>query len=344
MLTVTETYRINDIWKRDATSKKWQVEFYGDSLINLLPDPATRLRTMPLRIPYPLRQEHDIAVHLPDRDWEIPTVDKTIAHEAFSFRARRSFTGKVVRYQFECETKVPELPPQKVADYLVKLDEMETELGESLERPDDSARHFTADLNWLMLVIGGFGGACTLAGVVAGWFLTRTRTVAAPGEVPPLLDAAPQLQGLRGWLILVGIGLCLGLPMRAYFVLSNWEGYFSLQVWQSFALPQSDQYHPGYAPLLIYELLGNIAILGLNALALALFFTKRRAFPKVFLLLLWANALLMVSDELIGRQIPFLAEESDDASLRLAIRAVFYAVLWTAYTLKSRRVKATFVH
>ena len=344
VLTVTETYRIKDIWKRDATSKKWQAEFYGESLVNLLTDPSTRLRTMPLRIPYPLRQEHEIAVHLPDRDWEIPSADKTIEHEAFSFRARRSFTGKVVRYQYECETKVPELPPQQVANYLIKLDEMETELGESLERPDNSARHFTANLNWLMLVIAGFGSAFTLAGVVAGWFLTRNRSVAAPGEVPPLLDAAPHLQGLRGWLILVGIGLCLGLPLRGYVLLSNWEGYFSIQVWQSFALPQSDQYHPGFAPLLIYELLGNIAILGVNVLALALFFTKRKAFPKVFLVLLWANAILIGSDELLYRQIPFLAKESSDASLRLAIRAGFYAVLWTAYTLKSRRVKATFVH
>jgi hypothetical protein len=345
VLTVTESYRINDIWKLDATSKKRQAEFYGESLVNLLTDPSTRLRTMPLRIPFPLRQEHDIAVHLPDSDWDIPKADKTIEHEAFSFRARRSFTGKVVRYQFECETRVPELPPQKVADYLVKLEEMETELGESLERPDDKPGHLFANLNWLMIVIAGFGGVFTLAGVLIGWHLTRTRTVAGPGEVPPLLlEATPELHGLRGWLILVGVGLGLGLVMRSYFLLSNWEGYFSIQVWQSFAMPQSDQYHPGYAPLLIYELLGNIALFGVNVLALVLFFTKRKAFPKVFLLLLWASAILVVSDELICRQIPFLAKESDAASARLAIRGVFHAVLWTAYTLKSRRVQATFIH
>ena len=81
-----------------------------------------------------------------------------------------------------------------------------------------------------------------------------------------------------------------------------------------------------------------------RSLALVLFFMKRKAFPKFFLLLLWASAILVVSDELIGRQIPFLAKESDAASARLAFRAVFHAVLWTAYTLKSRRVQATFIH
>ncbi|MGC3960112.1 MAG: DUF3857 domain-containing protein [Verrucomicrobiota bacterium] len=344
VLTINETYSIKDLWKLDTPSKKWQAEFYGESLVNLLTDPTTRLRKMPLRIPFPLRQEHEITVHLPDRDWEIPSADKTIEHEAFSFRARRNFTGKVLRYQFECETKVSELPPQKVADYLIKLDEMETALGESLERPDNTPHHFTANLNWLMIVIAVFGGIFTLAGVCLGWFLTRSRNVASPGEIPPLLDTAPQLRGLSGWLILVGFGLCLSLPMRGYFLLSNWDGYFSIQVWQNFAMPQSDRYHPGYAPLLIYELLGNIAIIGLNVLTIGLFFMKRKAFPRVFLLFLWTNAFLIVSDELICRQIPFLAKESSAASTRLAIRAVFYAVLWTAYTLKSRRVRATFIH
>jgi hypothetical protein len=343
VLTITERYQIEDIWKLDTTSRKRQAEFCGESLINMLTDPSTRLRTMPLRIPFPLRQEHEIVVHLPDSDWNIPQVDKTIAHEAFSFRSRRNFTGKVVRYQYECETKVPELPPQKVADYLIKLDQMETDLVEILERPDDAPGPVAANLNWLMIVIAGFGAVFTLAGTFWGWQRTQAVTVAGPGEIPPVLDASVQLQGLGGWLILVGFGLCVGLLTRSYLVLSNWDGYFSLQVWQSFALPQSDQYHPAYAPLLIVELLGNIALFGINLLAVGLFFTKRKAFPKVFLLLLWASAILIVGDELVCRQIPFLAKESNAASFRLMTRSVSCALLWSAYTLKSRRVKATFV-
>ena len=31
--------------------------------MNLLTTPSTRLRTMPLRVPFPLRREHEIVIH-----------------------------------------------------------------------------------------------------------------------------------------------------------------------------------------------------------------------------------------------------------------------------------------
>lgn len=338
LLTVTEYYRIRDIWKLNATTKKREFTFYGDSLVNVLTDPSTRLRKMPLRIPYPLKREHEIAIHLPDSDWTIANTEKTIDSDAFIFHYRRNFSGKIVRYHFDCETKVSELPAPKVAAYLDRLDKMELEVGEQLERPDYGGKGAVHSLNWLVVVVAIFGLIFTFA---AGIWLWRM-SMAPSGEPPPLI-IDPQLQGLGGWLFLVGVGICLGPISRTLLLLKNWEGYFSIHIWQTFALPQSEQYHPAYAPFLIFELLGNIALLGLNVLVVAFYFAKRKWFPKSYVLLLWSNALFLLTDELVGAQFPFLPNDSKAVALQQVFRLMFLATIWTLYMVRSRRVKATFV-
>ena len=343
VLILTEHYQIRDIWKLNPATKMKEAEFYGDNLLNVLTDPNTRLRSMPLRIPFPLQREHQILVHLPDREWNIPNAEKTIDHDAFFFHYRRTFSGKIVRYQFECKTKIPELPAQKVADYLVKLDEMETEVGEKLQRPDDDLKHVVGSLNWLMVVTAAFGAVSTLAGVFWVWRAPRPAGNFDSGQLAALSLEDQKLQGLGGWLFLVGFGLCLGPITRIVMLLKSWEGFFSIHVWQAVAMPQGDQYHPLYAPLLICELLGNIALIGLNVLAISLYFAQRKAFPKTFMLLLCASAVLIIADNLVSHQIPFLADQTRGASSQIAFRAVLNAIIWSAYMLKSRRVKNTFV-
>ena len=343
VLVVTEQYQIRELWKLSPDTKKREAEFRGDSLVNLLTDPKTRLRTMPLRLPFPLRREHEIVIHLPDPDWTLPPKEKTIDHDAFLFHYHRTLTGKVLRYRFDLETRTPELPPQKVADYLARLDEMETDVGEKLERPDDGVNGIkpgTGNLNWLMVFIALFGGAFTLAAMIWAWRSTRVSGDIIPPELSP---EEKQLRGIGGWLVLVGIGLFSGPIARLFVLMRNWEGYFSLHVWQSVAMPQSAQYHPLYAPLLVVEMLGNIGILGLSLLTLGFFLQKRKAFPKTFILLFWANAFFLIADELCCRQIPALAKGSNGDSIQTMARALFMAGIWSGYMLKSRRVKITFI-
>ena len=116
-----------------------------------------------------------------------------------------------------------------------------------------------------------------------------------------------------------------------------------MDVWQSVAMPKGEQYHPLYAPLLIFEVLGNVALLGLSVLTLCLFFAKRTLFPKAFIALMVANAIFLCVDQLVGNRIPWVAAQSNASSGRALFRAVTQAVIWSAYMLKSKRVKGTFV-
>lgn len=141
----------------------------------------------------------------------------------------------------------------------------------------------------------------------------------------------------------MGIGLCLGPIVRIVGIAQNREGFLSIHVWQMVAMPQGEQYHPLFAPLLIFEVLGNNLLLGLNVLTICLFFAKRRIFPRAYIVLVASNVALLMTDELAGSRIPFVAAESDPSSRRELFRVAAYAVIWVAYMLKPKRVKATFV-
>jgi hypothetical protein len=338
VLTLQERYQIRDLWKRDGTTKRWQADFVGESLLDMLTEPATRLRKMPLRLHHPQRREHEVTVHLPGRDWQIPNTSSEVRHDAFTFRYRREFAKSKLNLFYECETHQPEISPARVADYLKKLKEMEAALGDTLFRMDNQPGAVFARINWLMIVVALFGlGAAT-------FFSARIwRTGAASSSLPPPYPDANSLNGLGGWLVLVGLGICLGPFTRVIPLAQNWEGFFAIDVWQNVATPQGADYHPLLGPLLIFEVLSNAFLFVLNLLAIALFFKKRRAFPKVYIGLLLGGSILVIADELLSLGIPLLGDTKGTFNAASLVRTFAVSLLWCAYMLKSRRVQATFV-
>jgi hypothetical protein len=337
LLAVEESYTITNLWARDEAAKLWKACLYADNLYNTLTDPKTRLRKFPLALAYPLLRQQEVIVHLPDRDWQITDLGTNIEHDAFSFSYHRQFHGSTVKFNYECRTRLASVPVELIPGYLTRLDRMEDLLTDTLQRSDEDS---ATGINWLMVVTAMFGAGATVAGGV--WYWRRLNANrAAP---PPLLITGGPLQGLKGWLFLVGLGLCLAPFVRMVTIGQNWEGYFSIQVWQNFAMPRGASYHPFYGPLLIFELLGNIFLFGLNLLVLGLFFTKRRAFSGHYMGLILYNAIFLILDDVGCALIPSIAATATGRSHVDAIRATIFAVVWCLYMVKSRRVKATFIN
>jgi hypothetical protein len=335
ILVVEESYTITNLWTRNEAQKLWKACFYADNLYHALTDPNTRLRKTPLALSYPMLRQQEVIVHLPDKEWQIPDLETNIEHDAFSFNYHRKLHGSTVTFNYECRTKLAIVPVALVSSYLTERDRVEDLLSDTLQHGDGEN---TNGINWLMIVIAIFGaGATTVAGV---WYWRHMN--ARPRTMPPVLTVGRQLQGLGGWLILVGFGLCLAPFLRIVTIGQNWEGYFSNQVWQIVAMPQGQSYHPFYAPLLIFELLGNIFLFGLNLLVLCLFFTKRRAFPNLYITFILCYAAFLILDDLGCALIPSVKSTASGKDHTETIRAMFYAVIWCLYMVKSRRVKSTF--
>jgi hypothetical protein len=337
VLTVSEHYELHNLWTRDKAEGRWEADFYADSLYNILPDPTTRLRKNPLHIPFPFRRTHEVVVHLPDSDWKVPEKKVEIDDSAFHFLYNCRFKGSVMTASFECETRVREIPADLVAGYLGHRRQMEDELGVRLYHADTRGPAI-ARLNWLMVIIAAFGlGTALLGGT---WIWHRTKM---PADAPPPLPEHPELQGLGGWLILVGFGLCMAPIVRASQLLKEWEGFFSIETWQAFAMPGSEQYHALFGPVLAFEVLGNCFLLGTNVALICFFFGKRRLFPKLFIAFILSNALFLVVDEGVVGLLPSVVDPQGTSTHSEVFKAVFQAIIWSLYMVKSRRVRTTFV-
>jgi hypothetical protein len=152
------------------------------------------------------------------------------------------------------------------------------------------------------------------------------------------------LRGIRGWLIFPLLGLIINPFRVSFFLYKHLWPIFSKGFWEVLTTPESKAYHPLWAPVLILEMTGNLAIIALGIVALWYFLRKSRLAPR--LLISWLGLILVVvwADHFLANLIPAVAKQSHTESIKEIARAVLGAAIWIPYFLVSKRVKATFVN
>ena len=91
--------------------------------------------------------------------------------------------------------------------------------------------------------------------------------------------------------------------------------------------------------MLLFELLGNLLLLVLSALSIYTYFKKHRSFPLVFIVLLVSAVLVPTIDEAVTASIPDVEPTATGELIGRWVRAI----LWIAYTLRSVRMRSTFL-
>ena len=153
-----------------------------------------------------------------------------------------------------------------------------------------------------------------------------------------------ELEGLGGWLVLVGIGLVLS-PIRLVFQSAIvFVPVFQDGTWQAITDPNSAQFIPYVGMLISFEILVNISFLLMGIALLYLFFTKHKLFPKAYIGFSIISVSLLLIDAwastLVFPDMPmFDAETAGELA-----RGLVAAAIWIPYMLVSKRVKATFIH
>ncbi len=151
------------------------------------------------------------------------------------------------------------------------------------------------------------------------------------------------LEGLKGWLILIGIGLVL-TPLRImYESLPTFSAIFTDGSWGVLTSPSSEAYNPLWGPILLAEA-GILFSLVVGWIFVAyLFFLKKKSFPNWYIcLLLFSFAFIFIDAAGIYAIRPDLPIFDTDTKIDIA-RSLIVCLIWIPYMRISKRVKATFI-
>lgn len=150
-----------------------------------------------------------------------------------------------------------------------------------------------------------------------------------------LLDADRHLEGLSGWLILVGFGLVVSpFLILGSTVVSNLPLVTNV-VYKAFL-----DTHPAVEGLIVFEIATNFIFVAILAALNFLFFKKKRSFPTYMMLYLILNSLIVVGDAVAAHAL-LPTVHTPYAGV---MRSVLGAMIWIPYLVVSRRVKVTFVN
>jgi len=156
-------------------------------------------------------------------------------------------------------------------------------------------------------------------------------------------------KGLRGWLILVIIGLFATVLWQAYGVYESITLFTDGTV-DVLSNPASGAYIPGFVRALKFEFITEILFLIFAVYFIFLFFKKSRKFPKYYVFLLVASVVYVVLDYIILSSLTVSSSEMKQVIDEVLSegeteigRTVITAIIWGLYMTKSKRVKVTFV-
>jgi uncharacterized membrane protein YhdT len=152
------------------------------------------------------------------------------------------------------------------------------------------------------------------------------------------------LQGLGGWLILVGFGIVIS-PLRIIgLVLPSYVEIFTNGAWETLTTPGTQAYNPLWSPIILGEMGINILLVAAWIFIAYLFFTKKALFPKWYIgVALFTLAFIVMDAYAITLVLPEQPMFDDETMKELA-RSLVSVLIWVPYMLVSKRVKATFIN
>ncbi|HEB58023.1 MAG TPA: DUF2569 domain-containing protein [Gammaproteobacteria bacterium] len=157
-----------------------------------------------------------------------------------------------------------------------------------------------------------------------------------------MTEGKNELEGIGGWLILVAIGVVF-TPIRiAKFLLETYPPIFREGAWDALTTPGNDAYHPLLATIIGAEMVLNLLLLAASGILLALFFSRKAAFPKWYIGIAVFSLVFIALDAMAIKLV--LPDEPmfDPETASELIRSLVTVVIWVPYMLVSKRVKATF--
>jgi len=153
-----------------------------------------------------------------------------------------------------------------------------------------------------------------------------------------------ELQGLNGWLILVGLGILIAPIRMIVFLYTNYIEIFNTGIWEALTTSGTEFYVVGFGSLLMVEVSINILLLFSTIYLAYLFFTKKALFPKLYMAIVIFSFIFIIIDSYVASLVFPEEKIFDKETLRELAKSAIAVFIWVPYMLTSKRVKATFVN
>lgn len=152
------------------------------------------------------------------------------------------------------------------------------------------------------------------------------------------------LEGLSGWLIVVGFGLIFSTFRIIVTIFPPYLDIFSSGSWEILTTPGTEAYNPLWAPFLIGEILINSLFVLTWVFITFLFFTKKKTFPVWYIGAAIFTMVFIVIDAFAIKLVLPNEPVWDPETVKEFSSSVISVIIWVPYMIKSQRVKATFVN
>ncbi|HEV2672184.1 MAG TPA: DUF3857 domain-containing protein [Gemmatimonadales bacterium] len=333
-LRTEERYTIPDFWSGDSTKERTG-KFEPLELSSRIPQATALERHMPLAINHRGHIRYVINARF-KKGWAIPSRQERIETPAARFSYDKHVKGNVLTLSYDYETLSDHVKPEAAAAHIKDMARAADLLSYRVRAPAN-VQTAPGALNWPVLLAGLFAVAiaCMAAVRVSRSELALARAGSVTADTP--MEVCGDPVGLGGWLVLVGIGVTLS-PLRILLSIAKTLPSYSASTWAVLTTPGTDSYQALWAPLLLSELVMNIALLVFACLLAYLYYARKKQFPIVFIGVMCGSVLINLLDAVFTGLLPV----SESASTNRAV--IVQALIWIPYMLRSRRVRNTFVN
>jgi transglutaminase-like putative cysteine protease len=180
ILTTTERYRIENFWEDNLDKKRYEADFYANSIASLLNIPDEQSREHPLYLSHPKYLEQVFELNFEEDNWDFGDDSFVEDNDFFRFSSDIKFDKKArqLSLKYTYQSKADHVAPEDYPDYLSALKKVDNEQSYSIYKkyPDDiafiEAASWSSYLNATSVLVA-YGGLYFLVFLL--WRMDRRR-------------------------------------------------------------------------------------------------------------------------------------------------------------------------
>ncbi|MDR6943482.1 DUF3857 domain-containing protein [Mucilaginibacter pocheonensis] len=325
VLATTETYLINNFFKKDSATNKYVVGLYANSISEQLPTITGQTKT-PVSVNFPYDLDYTQQVILPG-GWNITEKSNSINRNYYRFASHYAVAGDTLLLNYKFAYLKDHAPVESLTEFKDDIKQLNADgLGYSFSYDPGTGTQQSRVNNFVVLLTG----LLTISLIFLGVRIYQRET---PGII---FSHGSAFWPIGGWLIAVAIILVLTALFSALVLISS--DYFSLATWNLNASTGQDT---GFKLFITMEVICFTGLMCYSVYCLVLLINKRDILPNLIIGYFSFTAGFFLVDflcTLILKHNKFV--EPHPYAL---VYALAMAAIWIPYFKRSDRVENTFI-